>query len=41
MAGLGNEVSQVEQEHEIGEDEQCRLRKFATCEISQPRNSQA
>ena len=47
MAGAGNEVSQAEQEIETREDEQCRLRKFATCEIpqvvkiSQPGNSQA
>ena len=47
MVGAGNEVSQAEQEDEIGEDEQCKLRKFVTCEIpqvakiSQPGNSQA
>ena len=33
MAGAGNKVSQAEQEDETGEDEQCRLRKFAAWKL--------
>ena len=33
MAGVGNEVLQAEQENETREDEQCKLRKFATWKL--------
>ena len=33
MAGAENKVLQAEQEHETGEDEQCRLRKFTTWKL--------